>query len=113
MMHVIHGTTRSLFAAALLGLAGAATLGGSANAANAAGDQPAPPRVAANCPASTTFDSTTPEQARAKIASAGGYWNIRDLVKNCDNTWQATAENNGEFMRVVLSADDQVVQGIN
>jgi hypothetical protein len=68
--------------------------------------------LASNCPASTTFDNTTPEQARAKIAAAN-YWNIEDLRKNCDNTWEATAMYNGQVMRVLLATDDQTVQDLD
>ena len=72
----------------------------------------APPLVTeADCPASTTFDSTTPEQAREEIAAAG-YWNITDLRKNCDNTWQASAMRDGIESEVLVSADDQVVQAV-
>jgi hypothetical protein len=103
-----HMLTRSVFAAALIGIAGtAATLGGSA--AIAAGINAAAHRFQDTCAANTQLDRSTVEQARDRIAAAG-YSEVDELKKGCDNYWHASAVRNGRQLLVLMSPDGQIAR---
>lgn len=61
-----------------------------------------------NCTEGEVIDSSTPDEARAKIEAAG-YREVVIKSKGCDNFWHATAVRDGRPVNVVLSPDGLVL----
>jgi hypothetical protein len=65
--------------------------------------------VHAACDPGDKIDSSTLNDARKKISTAG-YQKVSNLRKGCDNYWHATAEKDGEVVYVVLSPAGDVIE---
>jgi hypothetical protein len=70
------------------------------------------PQPGNNCAAGEKIDSSTAEQAQAKLAAAG-YTGITGLNKGCDNVWHAQAMTNGKMVNVMVAPDGSVNQETN
>jgi hypothetical protein len=65
------------------------------------------PALAA-CMAGDHIDSSTAQQAAAKMEHAG-YTQVRDLTKGCDNYWHAVALRDGKQDEISLSPQGDIV----
>lgn len=70
------------------------------------------PQSGNNCAATDKIDSSTAEQAKAKLEAAG-YTDITGLNKGCDNVWHAQARNGGNPVNVMVAPDGSVNQETN
>ncbi len=62
-----------------------------------------------NCAPGDQIDSSTAEQARAKLEAAG-YTDVTGLNKGCDNVWHGQARSGGNPVNVMVAPDGSVNQ---
>jgi hypothetical protein len=67
-----------------------------------------PPAQAA-CDPGDRLDRSTADEARRKMEQAG-YHHVHDLMKGCDNVWQAAADRDGQPVMVALLPRGEVVR---
>ena len=65
------------------------------------------PTIVHGCHYGEVIDSSTPEQARAKMEAAG-YSAVTILSKGCDNVWHGVGMYGGAATHINLAPDGQV-----